>query len=172
MVSRPRGLTMRVLLRPLDSSEHVQKRAPLVPLHLLPLLRPREKQRDNRVGCEFLLCQPLEAWVCSDPLGHPRPEFFHVCNGVHHASNSESVGVLSQKTLLDDSPPMVRRLEVGIGEQEEELLELALVEKVGQVLHRIGTNAADVLVPPRMLATERDAPFLHVLTHLVSDFHA
>jgi hypothetical protein len=46
---------------------------------------------------------------------------------------------------------MVGSLEVRVREQKEQLSELALLEEVGQVLHGVGADAADVLVLPWVL---------------------
>mmetsp|Transcript_11584 Transcript_11584/g.48588 ORF Transcript_11584/g.48588 Transcript_11584/m.48588 type:complete len:238 (-) Transcript_11584:226-939(-) len=159
-------------LRPLDAPEHVEERVPLVPLHLLPLLRPREQQRHDRVGLALLLRQPLEHRVLFDLLRHPPPQFLDVGDGVDDPAHRQRVRVLRQQRPLDYPPPVVRGLEVRVGEQEEQLRELTLLKEVGQVLHAVCADARDVLVRTGVLAPERHAPLLHVLAHLIPDLHA
>jgi hypothetical protein len=58
-------------------------------------------------------------------------------------------------------------LEVGIGEQEEELSQLALGEVVGDVFHGVGAQACAVVVLVRGASQRQDA-LLHILTHLLT----
>ena len=51
-----------------------------------------------------------------------------------------------EERLVDDPPLVLGLLEVGVGEEEEHLLELSLPEEVGEVLHGVGPQAGDVAV--------------------------
>ncbi len=63
-------------------------------------------------------------------------------------------------------PCRLSHLEVGVGEQKEQLLQLPLPEVVRQELHGVGTQARNVLVLPRIFPPQRKDALPHVLRDL------
>ena len=57
-------------------------------------------------------------------------------------------------------------LEVGVGEQEEQFLQLPLAEEVRQELHGVGAQARHVLVLPRIFPPQSENALPHVLRDL------
>lgn len=79
----------------------------------------------------------------------------------------------SDTSLLDDPSPVVRLLEVRVGEAEEHLLDGSLPEVVCDVAHGVGPQHADVVV---VLVARLDSESCNLLAdevhYLVSDLDA
>ena len=87
----------------------------------------------------------LEERVLVEVLLHPNVQVLDVGDGVEDAALLKRVCVEVQERGVDNAETVLRALEVRVGEKEEHLVELALVEVVGAELHDVGTNARDVV---------------------------
>ena len=95
-----------------------------------------------------------------------------MCSKTHQLTQKQSDKIDYLINLVDDPPLVLGFLEVRVREEEEHFLELALLEEVGQVLHRVRPQAGDVCVATRILKSERSDPILNVIRYLDSDFHS
>ena len=97
-------------------------------------------ERDARVLSGFLLRDALEKRVLIKVRGHPVEEILHVGGDVSNASRAQDVGVFSEEGRVDDAKAVLGLLKVRIREEEEDFVELAFVEKVGEELHGVGLD--------------------------------
>ena len=58
---------------------------------------------------------------------------------INHASLSQNIRILCQNGGVDDPPFVFGLLEVRVGEEEEDLGQLALLKVVREILHGIGS---------------------------------
>eukprot|EP01139_Manchomonas_bermudensis_P010786 Amastigsp_a341109_223.p2 type:complete len:218 gc:universal Amastigsp_a341109_223:693-40(-) len=101
---------------------------------------------------------------------HPLVQIKHVRDGVETPSRPEDKGVLGKQRCRDDAPLEVFCFEMRVREQKEHLGELSALEKVREILHRVGSAHGDV-VAKVVVRPERFDPLLHVLRDLGSNLH-
>lgn len=73
-------------------------------------------------------------------------EGLDVGNRVHDAAWPQRKGILRVECRRHDARLVLARLEMRIGEANEDFAELVLFEKVGEKLHRVGADAGGVLI--------------------------
>lgn len=93
--------------------------------------------------------EPFEQWMLTEVLIHPVVQLLDVGDDVHDAAGTQDVGVFGEQRGRDDASFVFARLEVRVREQEKQFRELVFVEEVGQELHTVGTQDADVVVRSR-----------------------
>lgn len=123
----------------------------LIPRHFLALLRLGRHHLDTLVRLLFFLRHTLECGVGIEVAHHPLMQGFDICNSVHDASRAQRKGVFGVECRGYDSSLVFPCLEVRVGETDEDLGQLCLFEEVGEELHAVGAEAADVLVPASLL---------------------
>lgn len=84
-------------------------------------------------------------------LDHPQVQRLYICDGVNDASRANNVGIFGVQRRRDDSRLVLSGFEVRIGEADEDLAELPLLEKVGQKFHRVRSQAGRILVRPALV---------------------
>lgn len=67
---------------------------------------------------------------------------------------------------------MLRLLEMRIRIKEEHLAELTLDEVIGDIFHRVRSNALNVLILIRMDVSQRHNSVLDIIRHFHADLHA
>ena len=137
------------LLRPrwvLQPSEHRHILRPTIPLHLLPFLGGRPHHPHTLIRLQFLIPNPLKAWMCVKMLRHPDMQVLHVRNRVHFPTRLHHKCILGIQTGTHDPLLVFASLEMRVGEAEEDLAELGFVEEVGEEFHGVGSEAGDVVI--------------------------
>jgi hypothetical protein len=103
---------------------------------------------------------------------HPKVKILNVSDGVHYTARAKDVSVFRVESARDDSSLVFPHLEMRIGKADEDFRNLPLEEKVWQEFHRVGPDAADILVGPKItiLSPHGLDSFPHELGHLVANF--
>lgn len=178
----------------LQPTEDCKKLFSIVSLDLLRLLTSIQKLVVEDVGVFFLRRQPFEAWMRREMLNHPFVKVFDIRHSVKQSLNKcerirkdlcnlcnfksfsysfcQHISVFAQQTRVDDSPLMLRSLEVWIGIQEKHFRELTLVKVVCEEFHRVGSDTSDVPILPRVQLTQHSNAILNVVTDLHTDLHS
>lgn len=151
----------------LQSSENRQVFLALIPLNFLSFLAAMEEFVVKNVGLFLLGRQTLVAGMCCQMWHHPLVEVFDVGDVVEKTLKrclsagiveivtqthpfAEDVSIFTQQRRIDDSPLVLWLLEMRIRVEEEHLGQLALVEVVGEIFHRVRSEARDVVVFARI----------------------
>lgn len=95
-----------------------------VPLDLFPFLGAAPDRSTARILFDLLLGQPFKKRMLVQFVHHPFVESKDVGAGVEQASNCKVESVFREQVRRNDPPRVSTALEVGIGVQEENFLEL------------------------------------------------
>lgn len=117
----------------------------------------------NGVFTQLLQRHTLEQGVAFKVGAHPLMQLRHVGYGVHESPNSQHVGIFCQQCGADDSPLVLRPLEMWVREEEEHLCQLALAEEVRKVLHGIAAETGDVLETTSRSGSQGPDPVLYIV---------
>lgn len=117
----------------------------------------------NGVFTQLLQGHTLKQGVPFEMGAHPVMQLQHVSYGIHQPPDSKHVGILCQQRGTDDSPLVLRPLEMWVREEEEHLRQLALAEEVGKVFHGIATETSNVLEATSRSGSKGPNPVLYVV---------
>lgn len=103
---------------------------------------------------------------------HPLVKILDVGDSVDDAAGTKNVSVLCKESRGDDAGLVFARLEVGIGEEEEEGGEGMLSKVVGEELHGVGANDGDVLKGGGVAGCVRNAQGLDAILNILRDLNS
>jgi hypothetical protein len=142
--------------RILDPPKARNKLDPLIPLHLLPLLRLRPHRLHTLIHALTIiisilkhLLHALKARMLLEMALHPLVQILYIGNRVHDSAGAQHVRILGVERVGHDARLVLALLEVRVREAEEDFGELGLGEEVGQEFHRVGAQAGYVLIAAR-----------------------
>lgn len=150
--TRPQHSPWRVF----RSAEECNVLLPLVPRHLLALLRLRLHHPHTLIGFLLFLGHALKGGMGSEMIHHPLMQGLDVGDGVDDAPRAQRKGVLGIQRRRHNSRLVFPRLEVRVGEANEDLGELRLLEEIWEELHAVCAETADVLVQAGFLVLDSE----------------
>lgn len=141
----------------------------LIPLYFLPLFGLIDHDLNDWI---FRVVDFLEHFMGAKVIHMPFMQLQHVGDAVNPSIRLQQEGILGEEAGVNDPPPVILGLEMGIREANENFLQALFGEILAKVSHSVGSYHSDVVELSWVLNAISSDLLGHKVHHLVSDLHS
>ena len=142
---------------------------PFISLNFLPLLSFIQHHLNTRI---LLTCLKFFKHIMGPQMFNmPLMQFKYICYAVYSSMGFEKIGILWEKTCVNNSSSIVFGLEVGIRETNEYYIQALFLEILAEMPHCVCSYHSNMTVVVRLFCSHPPYLLSHKINQLVSYFH-
>ena len=142
---------------------------PLISFNFLPLLSFIQHHLYTRI---LLTCRKFFEHIMGPQMFNmPLMQFKYICYAVYSSFRFEKIGILWEKTCVNNSPSVVFGLEVRVRETNEYYVQALLLEILAEMPHCICSYNSYMTVVVRLFCSHPSDLLSHKINQFIPNFH-